>query len=122
MEETTTDGASGIPAQSTPPLSAVRMIVLSNNKIFSSVMRAASLVLMLALALQFLRPIIPAGPFKGVVQSFDIALFAVGVGLFILEIFLERALRRCPVCSTYISGKTEEKRRCLECDTELWGN
>jgi hypothetical protein len=35
-------------------------------------------------------------------------------------VLLERALRRCPVCQTRITQATEDRRRCLECETELW--
>lgn len=96
------------------------MIVLSNNKIFTSVLRAAQLILLLAAVFGLSLRALRASPFKDAAQVFDITLFAVGVGFFILEHFLERALRKCPVCQTRITSNTEEKRRCLECNTELW--
>ena len=99
---------------------AVRMIVINNSQIYSNVLRAASTVLFLALVIQLVLREVPSGTIKEIGKTLDIALIAVSVGLFIMEFFLERALRRCPVCRSRITTETEKKRCCLECNTKLW--
>jgi hypothetical protein len=96
------------------------MMVINNSRIIAGVMRAASIALFLALVIQLLLRVIPSGPGKEIVKIFDGGRLAAGVGLFILDLFLDRALRRCPVCRARITTRTEEKRRWLECDTQLW--
>jgi len=99
---------------------AVRMIVLNNNQICVSVLRAASVVISLAFILQLVLRAIPLGHLKDVTKTIDIALLTTALGLFVLLLFLDRALIRCPVCRTRITSKTEEGRRCLNCNTALW--
>src|ERR1700733_3766250 len=107
--EVTTTNPSDASTPSSPPPSAVRMMVINNSQIIASVIRAAWIVLLLALALQLLRRVIPPGQIKEDVKILDFGLFAVGIGLFVLNFVLERALRRCPVCRTRITSATEEK-------------
>jgi len=100
--------------------SAVRMIVINNSQIIISVFRAGLIVGLLTALLGLLLRVMPADELKEIGKAFDIALIAVVAGLLILGQFLEQALRRCPVCRTRITSATEEKRRCLECNTALW--
>jgi hypothetical protein len=119
--EVKTTKSSDVSTPPSPSPSAVRMMmVINNSRIIASVMRAASIALFLALVIQLLLRVIPSGPGKEIVKIFDGGRLAAGVGLFILDLFLDRALRRCPVCRARITTRTEEKRRWLECDTQLW--
>ncbi len=121
MDERATSQPVEVPTDRTSQPIVVRMIVISNSQIISSVTRTASLVVFLAVGLQFLLRVVSAGKLREIGKSFDVALIASGAVLLILSQILDRALRRCPICRTRITRKTEEKRRCLECDTELWG-
>lgn len=99
----------------------VRITVINNSQIIGSVTKAASLTVSLALLLGLVLRAFPAGQMKEIGKTFDIALIACGGVLLILSQFLDGALRRCPLCRTRITKKTEEKRKCLECGAELWG-
>jgi hypothetical protein len=120
MEVNIAGQASDAPAQSNAASAAVRVTVVNNSQICSSVLRAALASLFVAFAIQLVLRGIPPGTLQELGKAFDIALLAVSIGLFILGLFLEQALRRCPVCRARITTKTEEKRCCLQCETQLW--
>jgi len=121
MEVVRANDGSEAPTRASDQPDFVRTTVINNSQLIASVTRTASLTVSLALVLQLVLRAFPAGQMKDIGKTFDIALIVCGAVLLILSQFLDRALRRCPVCRTRITNRTEEIRRCLECNTELWG-
>jgi hypothetical protein len=100
--------------------SYVRITVINNSQIIASVFRAMAVVGMLAGATGASYGALSPGKFRDLLGTVGICLLTIGVAFMIVGHFLDRALRRCPVCQTRITRATEEKRHCLECGTELW--
>jgi hypothetical protein len=99
----------------------VRITVINNSQIISSVFRAMSILGMMAFIAVTSSKALSPGNLRDLLRTSGICLLAVGAGFLILGEFLNYAIRRCPICRTRITSATEEKRRCLNCDTELWG-
>jgi hypothetical protein len=115
------DQASESPIDSTVVSKLIRSTVINNSQIIMAPLRAGLILIVPAAFLgMWLRSASP-GIWRETLRIVVIAAYVVSASLMIVSQFLGRALRRCPVCRTRITRKTEEKRRCLECDTELWG-
>jgi hypothetical protein len=117
--ESTNHNADALAKSCSTP-TAVNMIVLNNNLICVTVLRAGSIVISLTFILQLVLRATAPGLFRDIAKIFDIALLATALALFVLQLSLDRALNRCPICRTRSTSKTEEKRHCLNCDTALW--
>jgi hypothetical protein len=99
----------------------VRNSVINNSQIINAVIRTSLILTGVTSILGMWVRSDSAGSWRETLRIVAISLVAVSGAFMILGQFLDRALRRCPICRTRITSKTEEKRRCLECDTELWG-
>jgi hypothetical protein len=121
MDTQTENHASDSPVDSTVVSKLVRSTVINNSQIIGGITRAGSILGMVSALLALWSRHASTAPFREILRIGFISLLAVSAGFMILSSILDRALRRCPICRTRITSKTEEKRRCLECDTELWG-
>ena len=121
MDSMIENQSSDSPVDSTALSKLVRNTVINNSQILVGLVRAALILTTAAALLGIWSRSASAASFREILRIAWISLLAVGAGFMVLSSILERALRRCPICLARISGKTEEKRRCLECNTELWG-
>ena len=121
MEAKTENDAMDSPADPTVQPKLIRSIVIDNSQIIGGLIRTALLLMMAAMLLGIWIRSGSSASFRATLWTIFISLFTVSAAFMILSQILDRALRRCPVCRTRITGKTEENRHCLECNTELWG-
>jgi len=121
MEATKQNGTSDAPTASSVRPDVVRITVINNSQIISGVVRTAVIVGFAAGALGICVRYVSPVFFRETLTTLDIGLIAVCVALLVLGQIFDRALRRCPICRSRITRKTEETRRCLECSTELYG-
>ena len=99
----------------------VRSTVINNSQIIGGVARGGLLLGFAAILAGVWIRETSSAQLRETLRTVGLSLLVTSAGFMLLSLILDRALRRCPICRTRITRKTEERRRCLEYDTELWG-
>jgi len=118
MNNNTSDSIAETSKHSQMPSDSVRVSVIRSSQIIASVNRTSAVTGLLAAGASLLNST-AVEPFSEYLKTFEISLIVVTLTLIVLGLFLDRTLRRCPVCSTRITKATEDRLSCIECGTKL---